>query len=335
MELKTILNGVVSASPGECYVRELIFICKKIALVYLRNKASRGHLYQDGSTLCLEDLALDCVADLFSRGEDGSFQQIKLYFDGLPIDNSSEEELLTHLRRLVFARTNQSIFRMYREADPCLSKIVRNIKLAVQSLQNFIALERFGELCLAPTMCDTLEHLPPFEQSELEHQLRHRLSDHDSIPSMLTKYSLFIREQDQRCRLVCCMTLARVFRSIYETPYLAACEQTTSSEFTNPSEVMEIIHSVCRAVKLENLQHYISRKKITKEVYESYFDVIHQNLYQRLIQHNGKDFSYFNLLKQKIPNLTKEDYNRTHRSKLEYLARLSYKRTVKELKTSF
>lgn len=332
MELKRILKGVLSSNPDDNAVRELIFICKKIALVYLRKKAHQGQLYNHISALRLEDLALDCIADLFNRDNKGALVQIKLYFEGLSLEHSSEEESLTHLRRLVFSRINQSIFRIYHETDPGLSKILRNMKLAIHSLQNFIVTERFGEQCLVPVMCDTLEHLPPFEQSELECLLRQRLTNRDPVPAMLAKFSLFLREQNDHCRIVPCIFLAQIFRSVYDLPFLTMDEAQTHPDIDTPDDVVGILHSVCRAVKEENSSHYTQRKKVSSTVYESYFDVIFENLFQRLLNHNGENFSFFDRLKCRLPGLTKEEYKKYHKSKLEYLARLTFKRTVAELK---
>ncbi len=332
MDLKALLHSATSQTPDESDVRELIFICKKIALVFLRKKTSAGQLCRDFSPLRLEDLALDCIADLFSRDEHGSLIQIRLYFEGLPIENSSEEELLSHLRRLVFARTNQSIFRIYHEADPSLSKILRNLKIAIQSLQNFIVIERFGNHCITPALCESLEHLPQFDRDELEQLLRDRLSCNDSIPSMLAKVSVFLREQTNHSRVVPCILIAQIIRAIYETPLLEAGKHFAPAEIPGVDDARNILLRVCTIIKKENLPHYVGGKKVLPTVFETYFAVILENLLQRFVMHNGDDFSFFDRLRSRIPDLTKEEYRVTHKSKLEYLARLTYDRAITELR---
>jgi hypothetical protein len=332
MELKSILHTILSSDPDEDAIRELIFICRKIALVHLRKKGYRGELCRDFSPLRLDDLALDCIADLFNRDAAGTFPQIKSYFEGLSLEKSSEEELLTHLRRLVFARTNQNVFRIYHEADPGLSKILRNIKLAIQSLQSFICIERFGEQCVTPSMCDTLEQLPPFEPDELEQYLRQRITNNDSVPSMLAKFSLFLREQTDHSRIISLMTIAKIFRSMYETPFLGGGQQAYTPEFVTLEDVRTIITSVCASVKNENVSHYVGRKKVDPQIFESYFDVILEDLFQEFLDNDGGGFSFFDRLQRRLPCLTKDEYKDAHKSKLEYLARLAYERTMAELK---
>src|SRR5271169_3421423 len=145
MEVKSIIAQVIGARPSADSLKEFIFLSRSIAFGFLRKKVHTGRLYLDFSTIPLEDLALDSIADLFQRDDNGTFIQLKVYFDGLSFEKLSNEEALAYLRRLIFARVNQSILRMYHETDPTFGKILRNLKLAVQSIQSFTIVERLGE----------------------------------------------------------------------------------------------------------------------------------------------------------------------------------------------
>ncbi len=172
MELKPLISSIISKNPSPGSINEFIFLCRKIALVHLRRKIASGRLSLDFFRATLDDLALDTVADLFNRDETGKFVQLEAYFEGLSIEESSGEDLLTYTRRLVCSRVNQNLFRLYHENDPSLGKILRNVKLAVGALQNFTVVERFNEQCIVPSMCDTLEHFPEIERADLDREMQ-------------------------------------------------------------------------------------------------------------------------------------------------------------------
>src|SRR5271169_1856494 len=192
--LRVIIPSILAGSHSRKDLNRLIGVSHSLAASFLANKATTESLISVYD-LTTSDLAYDCIADLFQEDGDGKYRQLQAYFAGLSISTSHDEEILAHLRRLVFSKVNQSIFRLYSEADPSLSKILRNIKLAIHSLKNFEELDRFGEPCIVPSLCDTLVHLPPFECEELEHCFLQVTRGNELIPDLLAKLSLLLREQ--------------------------------------------------------------------------------------------------------------------------------------------
>ena len=170
------------------------------------------------------DIAFDCIADLFQQNEEGRFVQLEAYFSSFDIANESDESLLSHLRRLVFSKANQVIFRIYNETDPSLGKIIRNIKLAIQSLNNFDIVTRFDETCILPSACETLEHLPAIKRNEFENQIRNTAHGTETIPQLLAQLSLYLRQQTEYSRLVPMVSVALVFRSLYQNQKVSADE---------------------------------------------------------------------------------------------------------------
>ncbi len=332
MDLRLLLQSAISSSPDETDVRRLVLTCRNIALVFLRKKSGRGRLFLDFSLLNLEDLAWDSVADLFNRDESGALIQIKAYFDGIDLAQSSEEVLLSHLRRLVFSRVNQSIFRIYSEADPGLSKIIRNIKLAIQSLRNFVPLERFGEQCLVPALCDPHFHLPRMERQDLAVYFGPLLSPADTDPEMLSKVSKALREQADFSRVVHVVALAQLFRTVYETPQISQKASNDVEQKLEVEDMENLIANVGESIREEYRGRYVGEKGIAAQYYDSYFSVISQALYRRLIEDDGEEFSLYQAMSEMVPTLTKDDYLRTHRAKLEYLFGLAFKRVTTELR---
>ncbi len=334
MILRDCIRSITSQVPSEPDLRDLIFLCRKIALAFLRSKVGSGKFYTDFTSLRLNDLALDCVADLFSRGEDGTFMQLKAYFDGVDTEHCSDKELLSHLRRLIFSRVNQSIFRLYAEADPALGKILRNIKIAVQSLQTFALVDRFGEPCLVPSLCEPLRHLPRYERADLDELLTSATGAGDNIPTMLTKVSNALREETDYCRIVPVMMLAQAIRAVYGLPRNGPGHENNVDIAIAEQDVRTVITRNCREIKEEYRRKYVEARAISVSYYERYFDIICEYICHRIMGNNGDSPSLFEALRTGCPNLTKEEYARTHKAKLEYLLRLTFKKTVNDLRKS-
>jgi len=221
---------------------------------------------------------------------------------------------------------------MYNEADPSLGKILRNIKLAVQGLHNFKEVERFGEPCVVPSACGTLEHLPEVDLSELEKQMRYHAHCAEHIPALLAQLSVYLREQTQHSRIIPLMMAAMVFRSLYyDVP--DDREITIDDQFT-VRDASAILHHVCCRVMNETEPKYVGKKKVESHIFKKYFEVIEENLHATIIQQDGERMSFFTSLKSLMPELTEKEYKKNHKSRVEYLARLAHKRAVKELKKS-
>ena len=330
MEIKQLISSLITEKPPSRSINEFVFLCRKIALVQIRRKLSSGRLHSEFFKSSPDDLAIDCIADLFQQDDSGTFIQIKTYFESLSFENISEKDLLTHLRRLVFARVNQSIFRMYNEADPSLGKILRNIKYAVHTLNNFNEIERFGEQCIAPSACETLEHLPVLDRPELERQLRYHARGSEHIPALLAKLSVYLREQDDHSRIVPIMLVAMVFRSLYSDA--PATEEIVIEDRFIARDASAILHGICKQLMNETELKYVGKKKVEPVIFKKYFDVIEENLVATIIQQDGDRKSFFTSLKTLMPELTEKEYKKNHKSRVEYLARIAHKRAVKELR---
>jgi hypothetical protein len=332
MEVRPVINTILNGHPSTNSVNELIFICRKIALVHLRRKAVSGRLHPDICSIPLTNLAIDCIADLFQQDDDGNVVQIRSYFDGLSVESISDEDLLTHLRRLICSRVNQSIFRIYNEMDPSLGKILRNIKLAMGALDNFNVIDRFGENCIIPSNCESLEQLPVIDQTDLERQMRKNANGSESIPKLMAILSRYLRGQKENSRIVPLTTVAFIFRSIYSIQIDIDSGDTCMEDRFIAGDVASLIQELCRRMMSENELKYVQKKKIEPETFKKYFNVIEENLYQTIIGQDGDRASYYESLSSLIPGLTKEEYRKVHKSKIEYLARLTHKQVIKELK---
>ncbi len=331
MGVKDLIQSILKDGPAPPAVSQFFDLCRRMAAVYLRRQVHAGKLYPDLFPVSIDDLAIDCIADLYATDERGRFYELCTYFEAVSIDAMHEEELLIRLRRLVIAKVNRGIFRSLNEADPSLGKILRNIKLSLQALGSFTLVERFGEPCLVPAMCEALEEAPVIERADLERDFLRASQGGNTIPILLARLSRLLTEQSDHCRIVPLMSVAMLFRSYYSSGQATEGQAVARDEFSAP-DAIAILRDACRAVKEEAKRKYVRKGKVDADLLDKYFAVITDNLECTIIENNGQDFSYFDRLKQVVPGLTKEEYFARHRSRLEYLGSLAHKRAIKELK---
>jgi hypothetical protein len=330
--LRENLFAVLGGSCTSKQLNAIVNLCVALALELLGRKSSNRKL-SSLQGLNEKDLAYDSVADLFQRNEQGCFVQLDAYFGSFDLHAVSDEELLIAIRRLVYARVHQSLFRMYQDVDPVLSKILRNIKLAIQAMKQFDEVDRFGELCITPVLCDTLEHLPLLDSDQVKRHLCSVCTGTENIPQMLGKVAIFLRQQECNSRIIPIMTVATIFQSVYaikNEPLLASPSVETD---LLAGDTVETIKSVCRAVKGEAFKKYVGKKKISEQLYDTYFDVIESTMMARFAGHED-NHSYFDLLKEHRTDMTPAEYKKDHRSRLEYLGGLTYKRVIERLKAN-
>ena len=330
--LKGTLAGALSDRPDNNHLNRLIEICHSLAFAAVCAKSARGRLYQEVSTN-LSDLAFDCIAELFQRDEEGNLVRIRTYFESFDVRHATDPDLLAHLRRLVFSAVNQSLFRIYNDLDPSFGKILRNIKLAIQSLGNFRETERLGEPCIAPILCDPLEHLPLMEWDRLQTELAGMALGTEKIPELLAKLALLLRRQSEYARLIPLTTLARAVKGLYALKQIGPASATEEQHGAIHHDVATACRWASSIVRTKAEKKYVGKKKISQEILGKYLEAVDEYLAGKL---NGglKDLSLYESVIRVFPGMKRGAYNRVHRSRVDYLARQVEKLALDRLRKS-
>ncbi len=332
--LRETLSAILEGTHTRVQVHEFVQRCNAIALTLIQSRIASGSIRLKHFGLDPCDIAFDAIADLFREDDEGRLVQINAYFESVEWEKMEDEALLIHLRRLVFARTNQGLFRMFQEVDPGLGKILRNTKLAIAALNTFVEMDHFGEPCIAPSLCDPLVRLPMIERDALERCLLEMTNGGERIPDILAKLSRYLREQRDHSRLVPILWVAFGIRSVYARVEVIEHEQPEAEAKLALDEMHIMLKDACARVMALNEKSYIVPGKLSKETYDVYFRVIERNLEKRLISNDGHDVSLFKSLQEVLPEMSREEYVALHKGKIEYLARLAEKKAVEMFRKS-
>lgn len=332
--LKQLANRSLRAILRSQYVQrdvdELIHACKSLALPLLRVRLRNDMVLRNALELTVEDIAIDCVADLFTSAGPDEFPHLKAYFAPYPLDELTDEELLSDLRRLVFSLVNQGLFRIYNEVDPTFGRIIRNIKLALPHFDSLVQMDLFDEPCLALPERDPDDDRRMFEFEDLEAGLRNYLTGTENIPFMLGKLTLLLREREDVSKVVPLILAARAFKSLY-MHHEEIEEPVRSFEGGIETEaVAKLVHETVRAVKEKKAIEYSEKVGIDPALVETYFTVIEEKL-MLTFSGDGAERSLGKLLLEHMAGLSESEYAAEHRNRLQYLARVTGKEVARRL----
>lgn len=318
--LREAICALLAERPSPRHINCLIAKCHALALAALHMKR-RHKLMLIEDTLNLSDVAYDCIGELFARNSEGTLVRLKTYFESFAFENSTDEDLLIQLRRLVFSAVNQGLFRIYSSYDPSLGKILRNIKISMQALAVFTEVSRLGEQCLVPVACDPLSHLPPINLEVLQSVLSVRIPGSERIPSILAVLARYLRDQSEFSREVPIVRLALAIRWLYAAKQLPPSSGSTSAaELDHHIDVAAAIRYSCQNTLQTLGANYLREGRLSRELLDSYLKAVQMYLLAEFDGVEGKG-SLFESLKTFSPELSRRDYMLNHRSRLEYLAR--------------
>lgn len=334
LHLKQNLSSFLSNSPERLCVKNVATLCHQIALIYLRQKAKTGRLRFIAGGMSREDFATDAIAELFQRDEQGRFVKFIPYFHELDWEHKSEEELLAAMRRLVFGKVNQSVCRFYREADPSLGKLLRNLKIAVKASPRFLLVHKAGEAWLSLAAEETPARLPVMPPEFLEAHLMSRLRGEPDVKQILALLAEILAEQETYRKGFPLTGLALIIRSTFTNLHVALEQESNGHEHFAPDEIVQMIAISAATTKSRMHASYVGKNKVEASTFAAYFVAIQEALGDEYIHANGISKTYFEHLRRHLPQLAHENYRKHHRCHFEYLAKLTRKEFLSRAKKS-
>ncbi len=314
-DLRNALISILSDRPSQPEARPFISICYRLARAYLLTKQQRRLLPK--TDLSIDDLAYDCVAELFARDDDDRYHALHTYFAEIALDETGDAELLEATRRLVFSAVNDSLFRHYREMDPLLARLIRNLKRAARGRPGITIVRKHNRNWIV--FEEPTRSLPVMPPEFLEAHLAPHVLDDLNAASVLAAATDVLRHQTLYQSAVPLVELAQVVRSII----LRArhTDQPQGQPLVHLDEFEKLIRESIEQVRTLLRSQYVQREKVDGKTFDAYLQALHDQMYSYSAQTQGTRLSLYQALANHLNGLTRAEYGRTHRSILEYLSR--------------
>lgn len=319
LSVKDALESLLSERPSRAAVAVVVAKTHRMATAYLLRKMRYGRLRLVQFGLSVEDLAWDCIADLFQSDESGRFIHIASYFRRIPWQLSDEAGYLTALHRLVCSKLKESLFRRYGEADLSLAKLIRNLKAAAYSTPG-VQVRRDRELLVVVEQASSEQHHRPIAPEEtLERYFVRHLGANENARKAISILVGFSGEHPEFFGGYPLSGLALVVRAAHVR--LAGAVQESSVERFGNMDVENAIRVSINAIRREKYSGCVGGGKVDSDTYAAYFLAINDILASEYLNQEEPG-SLFQALSTRIPGLDRATYARQHRNRLEYFASL-------------
>ncbi len=372
MDSKNLHRLIPRICTGEYSQQELIAfvnLVQKISLSYLKYQEIIGkHIRWERRERSneLEDMAIDCVAGLFMRNEQGEFVQLKRYFEPhlAQVPAPDSVELLILLRRLVIKKTKQELSRIFKERDPEGAKIIRNIRVAVKNAKDLGTFREMGKeyvffrkevfAGLGAGYDDGYdgyghEHndedidpvylrkdKPTIPEKVLRTAYLDDYNPKDHVSTSIRKMLRVVAEDERYQNCLPTDIIARLIRhtnlEVVRSRLLAQIEEKSPFDYVKLQEINQAKRNVLRKVRAKIEKQYVASGKISPKKGEIYYRTLADVLED--ITHSKKIESYYRHLRKYMPELTQKQYRREERTIFEYLGKLTkkwYREYLKDL----
>ena len=333
--LRRYLINIFTGTHSHNEVSELVSIAHSLSTAYVKRKIAMGRFSLERFSISVDQFAFDAIAEVFERDSQNTFVRLQSYFESLDIQTLSDEQILAHFQTIVFSKVNDRIMEASFENDPVYGKILRNVRLSIHSVRNFKEQEVLGEKMIVPVFCEANEHLPEIPENELLAIVAESVRYSKNIPQVLAKLCKSICEQEEYSRTIPLLKLAGSIRNAFVEVSSPEVQGAAFEYQLAEVEIRKVITGICTQLHSEMHSKYVVKRKVSSETYEIYFRVIQQKLVGRYVHLNGEADTYFELLKEHIPELTSSVYRKKQRTVLEYLAMIANDRVAAILKKEY
>ena len=280
----------------------------------------------------ISSIALDFIAELFQRDEENKFFEIAEYFtEERNIDKLSDEEILDEFRTIIFSKLNDGIIRLYRDRDPFLAKIIRNLKIAVKKSNRFYLFNRFGDLYIGDHTTDLDESKGVYPIDSLEKEFHFGNARSNKVIDYLETIFTTLHQSEYR-KFYSLMDVAFIIKRIVSRHNDSFQTLFQLDEDLHDIDVRSIVNSSLVELKEELHLKYVVKNKLDEIEFSGFYNALNEFVERTYIFTDGHDLSHFDYLKNHMPTITHEEYRRHHRVYFEYMTKLAKKHIESNLK---
>ena len=324
LTIREALERTLTERPCPIAAARLVDATTRIALIYIKQKVRAGRLYPSSYGLSLEDLALDCCAELFARDERGQYIVLRSFFESVEWQASEESALQIALRRITFSKVNEELFRRNREHDPNLAKIIRNIKDGVKHI-SALQVRTCGRETWLVVGPDAHLHLdrPAISPEFLEAYIVSALGPTLHVREALTAFVAFVELQATYQNGMPLVAFARCVRAACIRLSMPAPKSVENEVVFLADEMSQAIEWAMEAVQRKLSVAYLQNRKINAATATLYLNAVRCILEAQYLYHTLNECSYFDIVAGQNLGMTEQEYRERHRNRIEYVVKLA------------
>ncbi|PAP75946.1 hypothetical protein [Rubrivirga marina] len=331
--LRRTFADLVGDQPSRLATDAFVEHSRQIATAYLLRRTHSGRLRLDQFDLRVEDLALDCFADLFRRDDEGRLVRLRGYAQSIGWESLDDAGLAIAVRRLVFSVVNEGLFRRYRESDPTVGRLIRTLKQHVGE-HDRLSLHRVRGTYLVELLDATPDQKarPLMPPEVLEAHLHGLLGSSGPMRDVVGELAELFASHPLYAPAVSLPDLALCIRNVLARRGEISGEATADADDVDGRNLTVLVQSYIEHA-LARVRHdmeglYVGRRGISPNLYLAYFRAVGDILRDQLTGAGTPDLSFREALNGHIAAVSSKEYRRTHQAVLEYLVNLTRARVL-------
>lgn len=314
--LETLCENKIARSE----VNQLIELSHSYACTYLKYRYKSLDKVLLAEDVSLKELAIDAIAPLFERSENGLFIKIQKAYNEWEPKIVSEDQALFFINRLVAKSTENYVSKILRESDPFFSKILDSINYIIEKNKYF------KKMIIGTTYITESENLVKIGAlpdskfiSELPIEL---FIDNKSAISRLFDY---IKLNTDKTPAIPLNALVMKTKQIWLTNFVFKESESNGNE----SEIDSIINKALDTTYAKMQASYISKGKLQEKEADGIKKAIESILYD--LRDGGINPGLHKYFLEQFPELNFEDYKRKYQNIFEYLFKTLKKEIANQL----
>jgi hypothetical protein len=324
--LTTHLLQISRKSISDADFTEMIHLSRSIVLAYLRS------LRYTVVKLCSEhgisenDLAFDCIAEVFSRNQAGDFVLVQNFLASLNhnVGSLPADEVFIVYKSFLIRIADTQLARLYAQADPMGARIHRNLRDCLKESKLFNLRKDFRGVVLYPLPEDPLDQLPAYPQELLIREFCNRAQRSHSTHQLVAILHDILMSQDQFRRSVALIDVVQIFKKIFELEleYEKENEPTLLGSLS-PDDIEKLRAEVEDALKEKIVVTYFAKGKIDKRQAEGLW-LACRDMISDWCKPECEKLSLYAYFARYYP-VDARTYESSYRVKMEYLLKLARK----------
>jgi hypothetical protein len=272
--------------------------------------------------LSVDDFSYDAIAEMFRRDDSGMYQCIRELTACLQLPGSTQEEIEYEMRRLVFNSVNRQIYKSFRDLDPALSKILRNVKRTLQDHRTAMMIDHLGEWVLAPRRLVDLQLERPMIPPEiLDVELSIHMGEIGDLREMLRTIATVLAEQQHYSRIYPILGIAQLLRGVYARAFEATGAIEPADDLSS-DELERFLNPALGRVLRQTGRNYVDKGKVTEQDLRTYARTLFDILMEEFNVQQSGEGNFYDFLVRHDPTVSRQQYLEKHRIILEYLTKL-------------
>ncbi len=327
--ISSLVTKICESHSSHSDLEDFIHYCKSMVVTILWIKKSRGQFYipfREESDKEIDDVAIDLLAPLFQRDQEGKFIRLDKYFRPfLKEITKNPDQVHSLLKRLLYSHVNQELTEIYRQENPAGWKLYRNILLSAQRNEAIQLIKIQSDRYLIYNEDSDQDpnqlinnNLPEIEYSVLLSLLKKAMSVEKTTPKYLAITLKNLQDDPHIASQISVTSLHHAIQDILniQTIQINGGDITTRPQINSITKD-EMVDQVNVLVQKQLVKTYFHTQKVSKNILDRYQSILQTFFYDLVWM--GKTGSITDYMNHIEANKILESDWSNHKNRLEYV----------------